>query len=278
MSDASQGADNSSQQASLGELRLRVLKSLPERHIYHLHMQMLQNCRAYLRQHQDPDSEISAEELLSEIWKKLVGSVSTEQRVPAELLKYVTIDNEDPGRDGRIAWLLESTGGTGALRHRCEDIRRERHGRSSKGGRPLTQVGEETPEMSVEPDEIESGLVDADAEVAWQGLLLEATRRFPSGDDVSLLLRLMNQQSEIFSGNRQWPISDIAGLLNRECAVPTWTNERVDNAKRRLAKWVQNMCHSNGFGIVELEALFAKAARDRGITRRPVDVQRHDLN
>jgi len=44
-----------------------------------------------------------------------------------------TIDDEEPARDGRVAWLIREIGSRRALSHRQEDMWRQRYGRGQHG-------------------------------------------------------------------------------------------------------------------------------------------------
>ena len=57
-----------------GELRLRVLRSLPQTHQRYLFEEIERLCRSYLQNRRVPASEISPKELVSEIWRKLLGT------------------------------------------------------------------------------------------------------------------------------------------------------------------------------------------------------------
>jgi hypothetical protein len=61
----------------------------------------------------------------------------------------------------------------------------------------------------------------------------------------------------------QWPIMDIVSRLNIRFPPPAWTSDRVDNAKRRLMNWIKRLKRKNGLDDVDLEALFARVAREQ---------------
>jgi hypothetical protein len=61
----------------------------------------------------------------------------------------------------------------------------------------------------------------------------------------------------------QWPITDIVNQLDKRFAPPAWTSDRVDNAKRRLLNWIRRLKRKNGLDDVDLEALFARVAREQ---------------
>jgi hypothetical protein len=70
--------------ASHGELRLRVLGSLPRSHQQYLFEEIRKLCVDYLRNRRVPASEMTPEELLSEVWQKLLGDGVPGQRDAAE--------------------------------------------------------------------------------------------------------------------------------------------------------------------------------------------------
>jgi len=61
--------------------------------------------------------------------------------------------------------------------------------------------------------------------------------------------------------------------LNNRFPPRTWTGDRVDNAKRRLLKWIKRLMRKNGLDEVDLEALFARVARQQE-WRNPSSVNR----
>ena len=69
------------------ELRLRILHSLPRSHRDYLYRAVRGSCERYLRTKAVPQAELSIEELLSEVWAKLLGAVvvksSSEQMATA---------------------------------------------------------------------------------------------------------------------------------------------------------------------------------------------------
>jgi hypothetical protein len=56
---------------------------------------------------------------------------------------------------------------------------------------------------------------------------------------------------------------DIVNRLNIRFPPPAWTSDRVDNAKRRLMNWIKRLKRKNGLDDVDLEALFARVAREQ---------------
>jgi hypothetical protein len=223
-------------------------------------------CSSFLRNRRLP--EVTPEELLSEIWLKLLGSISvgTEDTQgsrypdPADW----SVDPKAPECDGRVVWLIEEIGGSEAISHRREDILRRRFGRRlGEGGRRMVQTSNgDGPEIPIEPDE-PLGVVDS--ERIWRGLLITAGLHFDPTDDVSMLLQVLAENSEILdnSSGGRWPIHEIVNMLNARFPPPPWTDDRVDNAKRRLMNWVRRLKRENRLDDTDLEALFARVARQK---------------
>ena len=267
------------------ELRLRVLCSLPPRHQRYLFEETRKLCSHFLRSQRVPSSEMTPEELLSEIWQKFLGplSVDSEEASDSSSLDpaQVSIDADVPERDGRVVWLIDQIGGSAAIAHRREDILRRRFGRASGGnGRPMVQPKDngEFSEIVSEAD-APKALDAADRQRIWRGLLATAELEFQPSDDLSRMLQLLAESPEIledWSGG-QWPITTLVVRLNNRFPPRTWTSDRVDNAKRRLLKWISRLKRKNGLDGVDLEALFARVARqrERGGPTSPNGKHRH---
>ena len=105
----------------------------------------------------------------------------------------------------------------------------------------------------------------ADGRRVWRGLLAMIALEFAPSDDLSMLLRLLSEQPGLLqdSPGGQWPITDIVNQLDKRFAPPAWTSDRVDNAKRRLLNWIRRLKRKNGLDDVDLEALFARVAREQ---------------
>jgi hypothetical protein len=180
------------------ELRLRVLRSLPETHLQWLFGEIRVLCENYLRRWHVPAAEVTPDELISEIWQKLLGTVSLDRDETEEGITTLppewSINPDAPERDDRVAWLINEIGGSAAIAHRHEDLRRQRHGRFQHGrGRQTTQLGDEDGaiQITLDPDE-PSTLEHADVHRVWRGLLITANLQFPKHDDVSMLLRVID--------------------------------------------------------------------------------------
>jgi hypothetical protein len=253
------------------ELRLRVLRSLPPRHQRYLFEEIHKVCRDFLRNRGVPSSEMTPEELVSETWQKLLGTLPIGSGETAALcsgdLADVSIDPDAPERDGRVVWLIEQIGGSMAMAHRREDILRRRFGRSTGGsGRPLVQPHDDAVFADIVSDADAARSVEADDQRrVWRGLLAMVELEFEPGDDLAMLLRLVSEHPGLLQDapGGQWPIMDIVNRLNIRFPPPTWTSDRVDNAKRRLMNWVKRLKRKNGLDDVDLEALFARVAREQ---------------
>jgi hypothetical protein len=196
------------------ELRLAVLWSLPIRHQTYLFEEVRRLCSGYLRRNRISAGEVTPLELVSEVWKKLLGSVSLEtDRLPVVRADEWSTDPNAPERDGRVIWLIAEIGGSEAIGHRYEDIQRERHGRSKPGlGRRYQQPGDEDKpeETGVDPDE-PGDLQKTDGRRIWRGLLATAAVDFRPEDDVSTLLRLLADDPGILDDAQR----AMAGRLDR---------------------------------------------------------------
>lgn len=236
-------------------------------------------CRDYLRNKRVPVSQMTPEELLSEIWQKLLGTVSLHNDEAPNSAEW-SIDPHAPARDARVVWLIEEIGGAEAMAYRFEDILRQRFGRSLPGrGRRLVQPENEDESFEIGSDSVERGtLQEEDARRAWRGLLATANLEFQRDDDVSMLLRLMADVPDLFedSSGGQWPVKKMIELLNDRVSPPPWSGSRVDNAKRRLLHWINSLMRKHGLDATDLEGLFARVARrQEGGERVSVTEPRH---
>jgi hypothetical protein len=257
----------------VGTFALRVLWTLPQAHQNFLFHEICGMCRNCLRSKPEDASEISSEELVSEVWAKLIASITVpndSEEIGSPNPSDWTIDPQVPENDGRVIWLIREIGGPRALAHRCEDIRRRRWGRATPGvGRPIVQPPE-FPDIETVPDE--GGLGPADAVNIWRGVLITAERTFQPDDDVWKLLRMLVTFPAVLdevSGSR-WPVRKLIAILNAEFSPPLWSDDRVENAKKRLLSWIQRLMRKNGLDATELEALFARVARQQVQQRMPV--------
>jgi hypothetical protein len=204
-------------------------------------------------------------ELASEVWLKLVASMPRVGDDSLDLLEPMaderTIDAANPERDGRITWRITEIGGSKAISHRDEDLERERYGR----GRWLRQAGDDDdpPADDAGPDERTDRQRIEDGQRVWRGLLAIAGEEFRPEDDISLLLRLLADKPDVLDepSGSQWPIGRLVTLLSERPPPRTWTEDEVDNAKRRLMNWIGRLMRKNGLDATDLEGLFAAVAR-----------------
>ena len=262
-----------------GMFRLRVLWSLPQTHQSYLFDEVQKLCRDYLRNRRVPLSEISPEELVSEVWVKFLGTMSLpdDKEEPFSDPSEWTIDLQSSELDGRVVWLnreMQELCGAQVLAHRCADIQRKRHGRTlPEGGRRIVQLDEEDDfsKRGVEPEQ-ESALREADSRQVWRGLLLMVRHELTAEDDVVKLLQLLERQPDIFEGASptRWPANTLIKLLDSWFSPPPWSEDRFDNAKRRLTNWVKRLKQKNGLDAIDLEGLFARVARQQERGKRLV--------
>jgi hypothetical protein len=188
--------------------------------------------------------------------------------------------DDDPKRDGRVAWLIQEAGNRPAIAHRHEDMRRQRWGRWQGAGYRTVQISALTETAVGNPtaDDVLTRHADAsyllqaesedphdaeDTRRVWRGLLALAERHFKSHDDVSLLLQLLAQDQEIqASFGNDWPITKIVEALSGRHPPPPWNADRVDNAKKRLRNWIGRMKRDHGLDAADLKHLLARYGRE----------------
>jgi hypothetical protein len=192
-----------------------------------------------------------------------------------------SIDDHDPKRDGRVAWLISEVGGTRALSHRYEDMRRQRWGRWQDTGYRTVQIsalqrhsdGEVQDEgetiarfadgsIQLQSDPEEPRQLD-DTRHAWIGLLACAQNQFQPDDDVSVLLDLLAHDPDVQAGfGSEWPVAQIVQALNAARPARTWDDHRIENAKKRLRNWIGRLKRDQGLDMTDLLALFVRYARE----------------
>lgn len=250
--------------------RLRVLSSLPQRHQDYLFEVVSKLCASYIASLRISmtDREAEALELLSEVMAKLLGVAGvgvdngrgSEEELPRTELEEAI--SNDPKCDARITWLVEHIGGWQGLKHRYEDILRRRYGGKWTGdGYPHTQLKpEEIENLSVEPDDPHH---DGEMRWAFMGMLAMAESLFTPDDDVLILLAIVANDTAIQDGffGSVWPISQIVDALNKGAPSRRWDDHRVDNAKKRLNRWVTRLWRTNGGDVDDLVGLFARYGR-----------------
>jgi hypothetical protein len=161
------------------------LCSLPKSYQRSLFGEILLLCSDYLRRNRIPAQEITTEELLSEVWLKLIGTGSfpndKETAPPA-------LNPADWSFDARVGWLIREIGGPVAIAHRHADVLRRLFGR----GRATVQVGDDNDpiEMDLYPED-NTNLRAVDARRVWLGLLAMASSEFGPEEDVAKLLRVL---------------------------------------------------------------------------------------
>jgi hypothetical protein len=116
------------------------------------------------------------------------------------------------------------------------------------------------------------GLGPADAVNIWRGVLITAEQAFQPDDDVCKLLRILAKVPGLLDGSpgSRWPVGRLVTILNAEFSPPPWSHDRVENAKKRLLNWVQRLMRQNGLDATDLEAVFARVARQKVQQRMPV--------
>jgi hypothetical protein len=263
-----------SQEGVAAALRLAVLSSLPAKHQTYLFDRVHEMCHMWLRRNRISAGDMAPRELASEVWLKLVASVSLDDNDAPELPELNpdewSVDLSNPERDGRVTWLITEIGGFIAIKHRYQDLERERYGRSFR----LQQPNEEEPEEGEgDTDDCTEGQRREDVLHVWRGLLATAQETFGPEEDVSLLLKLLADMPDVLdeSFGTQWPIGTLVALLKERPPPRAWSGHKVDNAKRRLMNWIGRLMSKNGLDAVDLEALFASVARKRagGTLNRP---------
>jgi hypothetical protein len=253
---------------ALESARLRVFASLPRRHQEYFCAVVRQLCTNFVARvtgrGRSPDAAAEVRELSSEVMAKLFGAVRAEPLAGNQVEEAGAQDrmaDDDPKRDARVAWLIAQVGGPRALTHRYEDIRRRRFGGkwSEHGYRHVQLEPEHVEGLSVDPDDPN---YEADIRSAWLGLLALAKSEFRRDEDPAIVLDLMENDPEIQSGfDKEWPIAAIVAALNRSHPTPSWNDDRVENAKRRLKNWIVRLMRNNGLDTTDLMDLLARHGR-----------------
>ena len=279
------------------QLRLYAWTELPERHRNEVCRQIRMRCEAFINSVRVERSQrrMEVDRLVSEVVAHLLRATSLTTKEPAmesELAAASTrerpesgganrkpsapppwlasgrLDPLEPTRDARVIWLVEETCNRRALAHRHEDLRRrERGGKWDGSGYPLVPVDAQTIEQlsgHYEPAEEDYRLQAEDSRQAWSGLVQLAEHYFGAQDDVVALVKILSRDRETQeSFGSQWPIGKIVRALNAGQSRASWDDERVDNAKRRLTRFVVRFKQEHGLDAVDLRALLARYARQR---------------
>lgn len=291
------------------QLRLYAWTQLPDRHRNEVCRQIRMRCEAFIGSVRVERSQRKTEvdRLVSEVVAHLLRATSmpredAESELPAmsthrpapgqretgradaspplpalSLPWLVTgrLDQFEPMRDARVIWVVEETCNRQALFHRHEDVRRrDRGGKWDGSGYPLVAVDDQTIEQlsgHYDPAEQENGTLEAeDARQSWRGLAQLAEHHFGAGDDVVALVQVLAQDRDTQdSFGSQWPIGRIVRALNAGQPKAAWNDDRVENAKRRLTKFIVKFKQDNGLDGVDLRALLARYARQRRVTAAP---------
>jgi len=114
--------------------------------------------------------------------------------------------------------LITEIGGFTAIKHRYQDLERERYGRSFQ----FEQIEQDEPEEGeVEPDDRTQRHRIEDVLHVWHGLLATAQDKFGPEEDVSLLLRLLADMPDVLdeSFGTQWPIGTLDDRFHESCQL-----------------------------------------------------------
>lgn len=256
---------------AVGTTRLGVLNSLPRQHQDRFFEEIRKLCAAYVASRGASHNESDVLELFSEVMAKLLGAATSGdrqrpgERDGEEPKPDWTID-EDPKRDGRVIWLVSEVGGRQALAHRHEDIRRRLYGRWREGSYKVEQLEEDhIVGLAVEPTD---PYENEDNRRAWLGLVAAAKSEFEPNEDVSVLLDLLANDSEIQAAfGSEWPVRKIVDTLNQRNPTRLWNDDRVDNAKKRLKAWIGRVRRDYKIEPADLMHLFAHYASKHELTK-----------
>ena len=265
-------------------LRLAVWTELPEQRRREVCMQIRTRCEAFISSLRvEPGRrKYEVDQLLSEVVANLLRATSVRQADPRmnedrqvvgstdlpPCLAHPDPDKGSPNQEAQVKWLLDETCNRQALRHRYEDVRRrERGGKWDGSGYPLVAVDDQTLERlsgHYDPSNDHNGSLEAeDLRLAWVGLIQLVNHQFGPDDDVLALVNVLADDPDTQkSFGSQWPVGTIVRALNSRQPGAVWTDDRVDNAKRRLIKFIAKFRQSNGLDAVELQAVLARLARE----------------
>lgn len=277
---------------SAAELRLYAWNELPDRHRNEVCRQIRMRCETFISMSRVDRRQRKAEVdgLFSEVVAHLLRATSVRREdtaISGEPMMTVA-DNEqsgraalappwlvrgrldawEPMRDARVIWVVEETCNRQALFHRYEDMRRrDRGGKWHGSGYPLVTVDEQTMEQlsgHYDPAENEAdALALEESRQAWRGLVALVVKQFGADDDVAALVRTLAEDGETQDAfGSQWPIGKIAETLARRQPGQTWTDDRVENAKRRLTKYIAKIKKTHGLDAIDLRALLVRYARE----------------
>jgi hypothetical protein len=279
---------------SAAELRLYAWTELPDRHRNEVCRQIRMRCETFISMsrvdRRQRKSEVDS--LFSEVVAHLLRATSVRRddaamsgettmmteanerssAAPAAFtppwLARGRLDAWDPMRDSRVIWVVEETCNRQALFHRYEDMRRrDRGGKWHGSGYPLVTVDEQTMEQlsgHYDPAENEADALQLEeSRRAWAGLMALVVQQFGAADDITALLQTLAEDGETQDAfGSQWPIGKIAETLGKRQPGQTWTDDRVENAKRRLTKFIGKIKKTHGLDAVDLRALLVRYARE----------------
>jgi hypothetical protein len=274
------------------QLRLYAWSELPDRHRNEVCRQIRIRCEAFIGSVRVERGQRKTEidRLISEVVAHLLRATSlakdevakesevpavhtkasqTEPATPPPWLVAGRPDPLEPTRDARVIWLIDETCNRQALFHRYEDVRRrDRGGKWDGTGYPLVSVDEQTIEQlsgHYDPAEDDANSLQVeDSRRAWSGLMHLAEHQFGVTDDVVALVQILAKDRDTQdSFGSQWPIGKIVRALNAGEPQASWTDDRVENAKRRLTKFIIRFKQEHGLDAVDLRALLARYARQR---------------
>ncbi len=286
-----------------GTMALRVLHSLQSQHQKFFYREIRKLCMDFVISLGLPlaDRSSAAGELLSEVMAKLLGAglssnidddlihasrttqkSTSDDQWPFDLSFQINI--EAPEQDDRVRWLIKEVGGQRALKHRFEDMRRQRWGRWHGLGYRMSQISTLTNgETGMDRDEEilthqrehaheleedrEDPHHDRDVQLAWIGMLAAASRRFKPQEDVQKLLQVLGHDPEVQACfGVEWPVREIIKALNIIHPDTPWNDDRVENAKKRLRNWIGGIKRDHGLDQTDLMALFARYGRANAAT------------
>jgi hypothetical protein len=279
---------------SAAELRLSAWSELPDRHRNEVCRQIRMRCETFISMSRVDRRQRKSEvdNLFSEVVAHLLRATSL-RRDDAAMSGETTmitqanersnaapassaqpwlgrgrLDAWEPMRDARVIWVVEETCNRQALFHRYEDMRRrDRGGKWHGSGYPLVTVDEQTMEQlsgHYDPAENEADALQLEeSRRAWAGLVALVVKQFGADDDVAAMVRTLAEDSETQDAfGSQWPIGQIAEALGKRQPGQTWTDDRVENAKRRLTKYIGKIRKAHGLDAVDLRALLVRYARE----------------
>ena len=173
-----------------------------------------------------------AEAILSELVHKLFGMTmrGEEIRIPVEVPRRA---------HGHLirAWLLREAQSIPLRNVMIDDWRRneDREGR-------LDQL-KDGDDQVLEADE-RSAPVELRLDRIWKGMVRAAEAEFGEDDNALVLLKYLATSPVEFGG--QWPITELANLLDQVDPTRGWTVPAVNNAKAQIETWIVKLKRALG--------------------------------